>query len=136
MKIFSEKLVNKGVMEATEVLEMASKIARADIKEVVEINGNSITARDSDFIDGTIIQEASNSREGLKIKLVSKIAALDKLGIHHKLWGTDDRKPPEKDASGMNNETAQALLKVIEKETDLLKEMADNRSIPPVSEAD
>jgi phage terminase small subunit len=62
-----------------DVLNEYIKIAFADITEFVTFNGREVTLKDSDQVDGRLITEVKSGREGLSIKLVDKLKAMEKL---------------------------------------------------------
>lgn len=68
------------------VIQQLAKIAFHDFRDVVEWEGNKIRIRDSEEVDGTIIQEIQESiSEGsrnLKVKTNDRMKALDMLGRH------------------------------------------------------
>ena len=96
----------KCIMTATEVLEELSNIAKLDIKDFLEFKTELeqvdvdpdtggpiykrrqvINVKPSEQVDGRMIQEVSiNSKGVFTFKLHDKMAALDKLGRHLKLF--------------------------------------------------
>ena len=110
----------KCIMTATEILETLSNIARADIKDFLEFKtaktvvekdaetgeniidyATIINLKDSCDVDGKLIQEVSLSNQGkLTFKLHDKMAALDKLGKHLKLF-TDKVELTGKDGNAI-----------------------------------
>lgn len=62
-----------------DILNEYVKIAFADMTQFVEVKENRITLKDSSQIDGRMIQEIKQGREGITIKLHDKMKALEKL---------------------------------------------------------
>lgn len=62
-----------------DILNEYVKIAFADMTQFVEVKENRLTLRDSSQIDGRMIQEIKQGRDGVTIKLHDKMKALDKL---------------------------------------------------------
>jgi phage terminase small subunit len=100
-----KKEIADGLMlDATAVLQKYIDIAFADITDFVEhgqeeyeeydeITGEKITKKrnyvrfkNSDEVDGTIITEVKQGREGVSIKLADKMKALDKLAQYFDLF--------------------------------------------------
>ncbi len=69
------------------IVQQLAKIAFSDLKDYVEWNGDSITLKDSDEVDGSVIQSITETmlpKGGIKkeIKLNDKMKALELLGKH------------------------------------------------------
>jgi len=69
-----------------QIVQQLAKIAFHDIRDVVTWEGNKIRIRDSDEVDGTIIQEiqesVSESGRTLKVKTNDRMKALELLAKH------------------------------------------------------
>jgi len=72
------------------VIDQLRKIAFHDIRDVVEWKNNKIRIRDSDKVDGTIIQEiqesVSESGRTLKVKTNDRMKALELLAKHLRMF--------------------------------------------------
>ena len=62
-----------------DVLNNYIKIAFSDMTKFVEVKDNKLKLKDSNQIDGSLIQEIKQGRDGVTIKLHDKMKALDKL---------------------------------------------------------
>lgn len=101
-----KKLITSGVyLEAMAILQKYIDIAFADITDFISfgqkevpVNTNDdmgnestkivnfIDLKDSSIVDGTIITEVSQGRDGIKVKLADKMKALDKLDKYFDLF--------------------------------------------------
>jgi phage terminase small subunit len=130
------KMTSELFLDAMDVLNKYVKIAFADItdylsfgrKEVTDINPvtgkehkfevNYVDFKDSGMIDGTIVSEVKQGKDGVSIKLADKMKALEKLSLyfdlfpdnfkreieeeklkmaHHKVFGSDEPDEYEDD---------------------------------------
>lgn len=98
------RLEEKAIVTVEEVVKELKKIGFADIKDFLEFktdlsivgyeDGEPVTdyrtvvqLKESDEVDGTLINEISISKDGtLKFKLHDKISALEKIGKHLKMF--------------------------------------------------
>jgi phage terminase small subunit len=55
------------------------KIAFADMTEFVEFNDKKVILKDSTKVDGRLITEVKQGRDGVTIKLADKMKAIDRL---------------------------------------------------------
>ncbi len=62
-----------------DVVELLRRIAFADITDFLEFDGSRVVLKKSSKVDGQLISEISETKEGAKIKLISKEKALEKL---------------------------------------------------------
>ncbi|NNV04626.1 terminase small subunit, partial [Brevibacillus sp. MCWH] len=136
IKRIKKEMTNGVFIEAMDVLQKYIKIAFADITDFVTFGkkeitigedeeGNPITRmvnfvdfKDSHTIDGTIITEVKQGKDGVSIKLADKMKALEKLSLyfdlfpdnfkrkieeeklkiaHHKVFGPDEQEEFEDD---------------------------------------
>lgn len=66
-------------VSAHDVLNDYIKIAKADITDYVEVIDGVVRVKDTDSIDGTLVTELKQGRDGITIKLADKMKALDRL---------------------------------------------------------
>jgi phage terminase small subunit len=66
-------------LTAHDILTEYVRIASADMTDFVEFDGRRVKLKDSSQVDGRLIQEVKQGREGVTIKLIDKKFALDKL---------------------------------------------------------
>lgn len=81
----SSKLLSKRLFESY------IKIAFADITDYLEFNKFTVKLKNSKEVDGTLIGEVSEGRDGIKIKLQDKMKALDWLDKHIGLASEEQR---------------------------------------------
>ena len=75
-----KKLMHENIhIRAYDIIDEYIKIAFADITEFVEFKDNKVTLRPSDEIDGRLVTEVKQGREGISIKLADKMKALERL---------------------------------------------------------
>lgn len=91
LKELTDELKERNIITIEQVLAEYKKIAFADIKDFLEYKTiktdlgytQVIDAKDSNEIDGTMVNEVSISRDGtFKFKLHDKKGALDQIGKH------------------------------------------------------
>jgi phage terminase small subunit len=66
-------------ISAKTVLEQYVKIAQADITDYLEFKGRRVLLKDSDKIDGSLITEVRQGKDGVTVKLADKMKALERL---------------------------------------------------------
>ncbi len=80
------------MLEAKAVLQKYIDIAFVDIGDYIEFGGYSVKLRDLSDMDTSVITEASNTEEGVKIKLADKMRALDFLAKYTDLLNENELK--------------------------------------------
>ena len=76
-------------IEANRVVAELAKLAFSDLTDIVKVDGNVITLKSIDVLtpaQRASISEISNTNAGLRVKMHSKIQALELLGKHLKLF--------------------------------------------------
>ncbi len=120
----NEKRTTKTGITAERVLTELGKIAFSDLKEYLSFNENGVTFRDSEEVDGTLINEVSSQetvtrrgsgdnkeetiRVNLKMRLHDKMKALELLGKHLNIFSDNND----------NNNEKQAINITIQRDTD------------------
>jgi phage terminase small subunit len=66
-------------IDAKQLIEEYIRIAFADMTEFVEFDGRRVKLKDSDKIDGRLITEVKQGKDGVTVKLMDKKWAMDKL---------------------------------------------------------
>lgn len=66
-------------ISAHDVLNEYIKISFADITDFVEVKDNRVTIKDTDQIDGKMVSEIKQGKDGVTIKLHDKMKGLDRL---------------------------------------------------------
>jgi len=73
-------LVSKDILiDAYDIISEYIKIAFADMTEYVTFNKDKVELKESDQIDGRLITEVKQGKDGVTIKLADKMKALEKL---------------------------------------------------------
>jgi len=74
-----KQVQHESLVEATDIVNMWAKIAFADMTDYVDISRAGVFLKPSKQIDGQVIQEVKEGRDGVTIKLADRMKALDKL---------------------------------------------------------
>lgn len=72
-----------------DILRMWAKIAFADMTDYVSVSGAGVTLRNSSSMDGQVITEVKEGRDGVTVKLADKMKALDRLSSYLKVLPGD-----------------------------------------------
>lgn len=72
-----------------DILRMWAKIAFADMTDYVSVSGAGVTLRNSSSVDGQVITEVKEGRDGVTVKLADKMKALDRLSSYLKVLPGD-----------------------------------------------
>lgn len=80
------------MLDANSVLQKWVDIAFADIGDYIMFNKYSVSIKDLEEVDTSLITEASSTEDGVKIKLADKMKALDFLSKHRDLLGDNELK--------------------------------------------
>lgn len=93
---------NAAVMSAVEVLEELSKIARGGMRRVAEWGPGGVILKDSSELgddDSALVAEVSETRTetggSLRVKVFDRLAALDKLAKHYRLYADKEGGNPD-----------------------------------------
>jgi phage terminase small subunit len=84
-------------LEAVDIMKEYMRIAFADITDFVEFSGYSVKLKPSNKVDGHVIQEVAEGKEGVKIKLHDKMEALKRLERFYFVLPDDERIAIEKE---------------------------------------
>ncbi len=79
IKCMKELMSTKVYVTAHDILDQYIKIAFADITDFIKFDGQGVTLRDSSEVNGQMISEVRQGRDGITFKLHDKMKALDKL---------------------------------------------------------
>ncbi|CAI8881869.1 terminase small subunit [Bacillus sp. IT-79MI2] len=141
IKELKGELVENVFVEAMDVLKEYIKIAFADItnylnfgqREVVveDEDGNEVTRivnfvdlQEADMVDGSIITEVKQGRDGVSIKLADKMKALDKLAQYFDLVPDTFKHQIEEERHRMQQEMYKVQIEKLKADTDFAKERA------------
>lgn len=72
-----------------DILRMWAKIAFADMTDYVSVSGAGVMLKNSSTVDGQIITEVKEGKDGVTIKLADKMKALDRLSSYLKVLPGD-----------------------------------------------
>jgi len=82
-------------VEAVDIVDQYIRIGFADITDFATIKNGKVQLVDSDMIDGQLVTEVKQGRDGITIKLADKLAALDKLERYFDVMPKDWREKIE-----------------------------------------
>lgn len=80
------------MLDANSVLQKWVDIAFADIGDYIKFDKYSVSVKNLEEVDTSLITEASNTEDGVKIKLADKMKALEFLSKHRDLLGNNELK--------------------------------------------
>lgn len=89
-KLKSERL-NQMYIEQSDIFQKYLDIVYADMTDYVTIKDEFISVKDDTEIDGTLITEISQGKNGIKIKLADKMKALEWIANHMNI-ATEEQK--------------------------------------------
>ena len=70
------------LLDPNDIVQKYIDIAFADITDYANFSGRSVSLKDSDYVDGSIVQEVTQGKHGISIKLNDRMKALDWLTKH------------------------------------------------------
>lgn len=86
-----KELYAEAMLDPVEIVQKYIDIAFYDVTDYATFNGDTVILNDSQNIDGTIIQEVKQGKEGVAIKFADRMKALDWLSKHMNM-ATDEQK--------------------------------------------
>jgi len=111
--------INKEVLKRS-LLQKYIDIAFSDIKEYMEFGTETIEGKNGDFelsvvklkdsngVDGTLISEVSQGKDGIKIKMLDKMKAMDFLSKHTNLLSDEEKTKLDIEYKTLQNEKLKA----------------------------
>lgn len=81
----------KALLEPEDIFQKYMDIAFADLTDYVSFAGQAVCLTASDQVDGTILSEVSQGKDGARIKLADRMKALQWLGEHMDLATAEQR---------------------------------------------
>ncbi|MFA2589973.1 terminase small subunit [Bacillus mobilis] len=138
IKELKGELVENVFVEAMDVLKEYIKIAFADITNYLNFGQREITFQDddgnevtrlvnfvdlyeADMVDGSIITEVKQGRDGISVKLADKMKALDKLAQYFDLVPDNFKRKIEEERHKMQMEVQKAQVDKIKADTARIK---------------
>lgn len=106
--------MNRELFGEDDLFQMYLDIARADMTDFAEVKNGWVFVKDSEQLDGMLIQELSQGKAGAKIKLADRMKAMDWLTAH----------------IGMATEKQKAELAYLRAQTDKLTRNDEDNEIP------
>lgn len=101
--------LNRELLEPEDVFQWYLDIARADITDFATIESGWVTVKDSDSIDGMLVQELSQGKMGVKIKLNDRMKAMDWIADHMDLATEEQKARIEQMRSKMESNNDQPI---------------------------
>ncbi|MDC2867573.1 terminase small subunit [Bacillus sp. BP-3] len=140
IKELKGELVENVFVEAMDVLKEYIKIAFADITNYLNFGQREITVKDedgneetrvvnfvdlyeADMVDGSIITEVKQGRDGISVKLADKMKALDKLAQYFDLVPDNFKRQIEEERHRMQQEVQKVQVEKMKAE---IKELTDD----------
>lgn len=77
--------LNRELLDEYDIVQKYMDIAFSDITDYVTFNGRKVLLKDSETVDGSLISEVSQGKEGIKIKLLDQQRALDWLAKYFEI---------------------------------------------------
>ncbi|MYW24999.1 terminase [Bacillus thuringiensis] len=138
IKELKGELVENVFVEAMDVLKEYIKIAFADITNYLNFGQREITIQDddgneetrvvnfvdlyeADMVDGSIITEVKQGRDGISVKLADKMKALDKLSQYFDLVPDTFKEQIEAERHRMNQEMQKVQIEKVKADTEFAK---------------
>lgn len=86
-----KELYADALLDPQDIVQKYIDIAFADITDYARFKGGYVKLKDSEYVDGTIIQEVSQGKNGVSIKFNDRMKALDWLTKHMNI-ANDEQK--------------------------------------------
>jgi len=83
--------INRELLSADDIVQKYIDIAFADITDYLSFDGRKLELRSSDEIDGTLIKEIRQTKEGISFRLIDRESALRWLADHYDLLTEEQR---------------------------------------------
>lgn len=91
IKRLKKELYAEALLDPVEIVQKYIDMAFYDVTDYAEFKGGVVMLKDSDWVDGTLIQEVKQGKEGVAVKFVDRSKALDWLSKHMNM-ATDEQK--------------------------------------------
>lgn len=80
LKELQSKVADRNIVTVERLVSQLAKEAFSDIKDFVTFGPGGVVLKSSDAVDGTLIAEVSETRDGIKFKRVDPLKAQELLG--------------------------------------------------------
>ena len=108
-----KELYADAILDPQDIVQKYIDIAFADMTDYARFKGDTVLLNDSEYLDGTIIQEVSQGKYGVSIKINDRMKAMDWLSRH----------------MNMANEEQKAKIELLKAQTEKIRsEMKQNSS--------
>jgi len=111
------KIASLGLLCGEDIVDLRARLAFTDITDFVEVRDGAVSVKDSDQVDGQLISEISEGKNGVRIKLEGREKSLVFLEGYLKMKAT------EQEAEAKRGEDRQLF-------ADILRNPAPNRELP------
>lgn len=101
-------------VDGMDVINKLIKIAFADITDYVEFDKYTVNIKNSNEVDGSIIQEIKQGREGVSIKLHDKMKALEKLEKYFDILPDHHKRKLEEEKSMLDKKKHELDKRIVE----------------------
>lgn len=91
IKRLKKEMYTEALLDPQDIIQKYIDIAFADITDYATFKGGWVSLKDSNQVDGTIIQEVKQGKEGVSLKFADRMKALEFLSKHIGL-ATDEQK--------------------------------------------
>lgn len=82
IKQMKKEMYTEALLDPHDIVQKYIDIAFADISDYVSFKGGRVSLKDSNYVDGSIIQEVKQGRNGVSLKFSDRLKALDWLAKH------------------------------------------------------
>lgn len=86
-----KELYTEALLDPVEIVQKYIDVAFYDVTDYATFNGDTVILNDSKNVDGTIIQEVKQGKEGVAIKFADRMKALDWLSKHMNLASEEQK---------------------------------------------
>lgn len=91
IKKLKKEMFVEALIDPRDIVQQYIDIARADMNDYMSFKDGWVRLKDSSKVDGTLIQEVKQGKNGVAIKLIDKTKAIDWLS-KHMYMATDEQK--------------------------------------------
>lgn len=91
IKRLKKEMYIDALMDPCDIVQQYIDIARADMNDYMSFKDGWVRLKDSSKVDGTLIQEVKQGKNGVAIKLIDKTKAIDWLAKHMDLATEEQR---------------------------------------------
>lgn len=91
IKRLKKEMCAEALIDPVEIVQKYIDMAFYDVTDYAEFKGGVVLLKDSSCVDGTLIQEIKQGKEGVAVKFVDRSKALDWLSKHMNL-ATEEQK--------------------------------------------